>query len=261
MNIKLEIENINFSAAGKKILDDICLQVNNGEFVGVIGPNGSGKSTLLKSVYRIIKPESGNIKFDGRNLKDMTAKETASFLAVVGQFNTVNFDITVMEVVLMGRTPHKKQWEFENHLDRNIAVKALRQVGLEVAAKRSFNSLSGGEKQRVILARALAQEPQFLILDEPTNHLDIRYQLQLLSIVKSLKIGSLAALHDLSLAAMFCARIYVLDQGRIIAEGCPNEVLTPQLLKKVYGVDCQVAIDEQNGQLRIHYLPPAAGGW
>jgi len=161
----------------------------------------------------------------------------------------------------MGRTPHKKQWEFENHLDRDIALKALKQVGLEVAATRSFNSLSGGEKQRVILARALAQEPQFLILDEPTNHLDIRYQLQLLSIVKSLKIGSLAALHDLSLAAMFCARIYVLEQGRIVAEGRPNKVLTPQLLKKVYGVDCQVDVNEQDGQLRIHYLPPTASGW
>lgn len=260
MKIKLEIENINFSAAGKKILEDICLQVKDGEFVGVIGPNGSGKSTLLKAVYRIIKPTSGIIKFNEKYLPDLSAKETAKFLAVVGQFNAVNFDVSILEVVLMGRTPHKSRWEFENQKDRNIAMAALRQVGLEQAAKRSFNSLSGGEKQRVILARALAQEPQFLILDEPTNHLDIRYQLQLLSIVKSLQIGSLAALHDLSLAAMFCARIYVLKQGHIIASGCPNEVLTPSLLKQVYGVDCKVDVDEQDGYLRIHYLPPAAGG-
>jgi iron complex transport system ATP-binding protein len=253
MNLKLN--NISIELDKKKIIDDISLSVNNGEFVGIIGPNGSGKSTLLRTIYRIIQPTTGTILLGGQDLKKVTLAESAKKMGVVGQFNTINFDFTVFEMVMMGRTPHQRLLGNDKAKDYEISMEAIRKVGMEKYAHRSFSTLSGGEKQRILLARALAQEPQLLILDEPTNHLDIKYQLQILSIVKSLGIGVLAALHDLGLAAMYCDKLYVLKDGKLIASGIPKEILTTELIHDVYEIQCDIKENPTTGYLAITYHP------
>jgi len=251
----LTLRNINVELGQKKIVEEVSLDVGKGDFVGIIGPNGSGKSTLLRTIYRITKPSSGSILLDGKDLKNIKLSESAKKMGVVGQFNTMNFDFTVFELVLMGRTPHKNILGADAPQDYDITLEALKKVGMENYAQRSFSTLSGGEKQRIILARALAQQPQLLILDEPTNHLDIKYQLQLLSIVKSLDIGVLAALHDLSLAAMYCTKLYVLKDGKVVVSGPPNTILTPKLVRDVYEIDCAIKEDPHTGYLSITYFP------
>ena len=251
----LSLKNINVELGEKNIIRDVSLDVKNGDFVGIIGPNGSGKSTLLRTIYRIIQPNSGTILFGGQDLKKVKLAESAKKMGVVGQFNTVNFDFTVFEMVMMGRTPHKSLLGSDKPEDYEIALEAIKKVGMENYAHRSFSTLSGGEKQRIILARALAQQPQMLILDEPTNHLDIKYQLQILSIVKSLGIGVLAALHDLSLAAMYCNKLYVIKDGKVVTSGVPNKILTPELVRDVYEIECDIKENPATGYLAITYYP------
>ena len=248
MNIKTE--NINVTLDKNNILKGINIEVDNKEFVGIIGPNGSGKSTLLKCIYRILKPSEGVIKLDGIDMKNISIKESSKKLSVLSQHN--NFDFTVKEIVLMGRAPYKKFMERDNKEDYDIVNDALEKVDMLEFKDRSFQSLSGGEQQRVILARALAQKPKCLILDEPTNHLDIKYQLQLMRIVKSLNIEVIAAIHDLNIAAMYCDKIYVLKDGKIVKCGKTNEVLTKKLIKDVYEVDADVIVNQ--GMVHISYI-------
>lgn len=250
MNIKAE--NINITLEKNNILKGINIEVDNKEVVGIIGPNGSGKSTFLKCIYRVLKPSDGAILLDKVDIKDMTVKESSKRLAVLSQHNNYNFDFTVKDIVLMGRSPHKKFMERDNKEDYDIVNDALKKVEMLEFKDRSFQSLSGGEQQRVILARALAQQPQCLILDEPTNHLDIKYQLQLMRIVKNLNIEVIAAIHDLNIAAMYCDKIYVLKDGEIIKYGNPKEVLTQKLIKEVYEVDAEVILN--NERVYISYL-------
>lgn len=250
MNIKAE--NINITLEKNNILKDINIEVDNKEVVGIIGPNGSGKSTFLKCIYRVLKPNDGAILLDKVDIKNMTVKESSKRLAVLSQHNNYNFDFTVKDIVLMGRSPHKKFMERDNKEDYDIVNDALKKVEMLEFKDRSFQSLSGGEQQRVILARALAQQPQCLILDEPTNHLDIKYQLQLMRIVKNLNIEVIAAIHDLNIAAMYCDKIYVLKDGEIIKYGNPKEVLTQKLIKEVYEVDAEVILN--NKRIYISYL-------
>lgn len=254
-DMDLTLQDVEVIVEKKKIIKSISLAVGKGEFVGIIGPNGAGKSTLLKTVYRVLKPSNGVILFGKENIENISLHTSAKQLGVVGQFNTVNFDFTVLEMVLMGRTPHKKAFQTDTQEDYKIALQALEQVGMQETVNRQFITLSGGEKQRIILARALAQEPKFLVLDEPTNHLDIKYQLQLLSIVKSLEIGTLAALHDLNLAAMYCTKLYVLKNGYLVANGTPKEVLTKERIREIYEIDCDVHLDARTGFPSIVYHP------
>lgn len=240
-DIKMEIGN-------NEILKGVSIDSKNREFIGIIGPNGSGKSTLLKCIYRILKPNNGCIMLGEEDISKMSVKESAKKLAVVAQHNYYNFDFSVGEVVLMGRSPHKKSLEPDNSEDYDIVNESLEKVGMLGFKNRSFSTLSGGEQQRVILARALAQQTPCLILDEPTNHLDIKYQLQLMRIVKSLNIEVIAAIHDLNIAAMYCDKIYVLKDGKIVKCGKTNEVLTKKLIKDVYEVDADVIINED----RVH---------
>lgn len=251
--MELALKNVGVSINRKAIIQDVTLNVSKGEFVGIIGPNGSGKSTLLRTVYRLIKPSRGAILLDGEDLNHIKLTESAKKMGVVGQFNDVNFDFSVFEMVMMGRTPHKRWFGTDRKDDRQIALQAIKKVGLAGYEPREFSTLSGGERQRVILARALAQQPQVLILDEPTNHLDIKYQLQLLAIVASLGIGVLAVLHDLSLAAMYCHTLYVLKDGMLVDSGSPAEILTPQLIHKVYEIDCDIRKNPNTGCLSISY--------
>ena len=250
MNIKAE--NINVTLEKNNILKGINIEVDNKEVVGIIGPNGSGKSTLLKCIYRVLKPNDGAILLDKVDIKNMTVKESSKRLAVLSQHNNYNFDFTVKDIVLMGRSPHKKFMERDNEEDYDIVNEALKKVDMFEFKDRSFQSLSGGEQQRVILARALAQQPKCLILDEPTNHLDIKYQLQLMRIVKGLGIEVIAAIHDLNIAAMYCDKIYVLKDGEIIKYGKPKDVLTKEIIKDVYEVDAEVIVNED--RVNIYYI-------
>ncbi len=251
--MELKIENLRVSIGTSEIVKGVSIEVKEHKFVGLLGPNGSGKSTLLKAVYRVLKPTGGVVLMNGKDVSRIPEKDRAKDMAVVSQFNQVSFEFTVQDIVMMGRTPHKKRLERETAEDYKIVSEALKQVGMEEYSKRKFTTLSGGEKQRIILARALAQEPKLLILDEPTNHLDIKYQLQVLSIVKNLNICVLAALHDLSLASMFCDEIYMLKGGKIMGKGKPEEVITSEMIQEIYGVTASVVTDEETGQRSIHY--------
>ena len=248
--MNLSTENIRLSYGAQEILKGVSINGNTGEFIGIIGPNGSGKSTLLKCIYRILKPHAGQVFLDGEELSGISIRNSAKKMAVVAQHNYYNFDFSVMEVVLMGRAPHKKTMERDNAKDFQIAQKALETVEMEGFANRIFSTLSGGEQQRVILARALAQQTPCLILDEPTNHLDITHQIQLMKIVKNLEVTVISAVHDLNIAAMFCDRLYVLQDGEIVGQGTPQEVLTAEFIKKIYRVETEIVYDSA-GQLHV----------
>lgn len=250
--MNITAENIKMKIGDNEILKGVSIDSKNREFVGIIGPNGSGKSTLLKSIYRILKPNDGCIKLDDMDISKMSIKESAKKMAVVSQHNYYNFDFTVKEVVSMGRSPHKKNLERDNIEDFEIVKESLQKVGMSEFSNRSFSTLSGGEQQRVILARALAQKTPCLILDEPTNHLDIKYQLSLLNIVKSLDLTVISAIHDLNIASMYCDRLFVMKNGRIVGMGTPQEVLTKEFIKEIYDIDVEIVYDSK-GDLHILY--------
>ena len=246
-------ENVEITLGNAKILKKIGIDVKSREFVGVIGPNGSGKSTFLKCIYRVLKPEAGAIMLDGTPLEALSVRESAKKVAVLSQHNYYNFEFTVRDIVLMGRSPHKRMMERDNKLDFDIVDEALRKVGMLDYKDRVFSTLSGGEQQRIILARALAQQTQCLILDEPTNHLDIKYQIQILDVVRDLGVTVLAAFHDLNIAARYCDRIYAVNDGQIVACGTPAEVLTPMLLKALYEVNAEVLTDRDGRPYIIYH--------
>ena len=254
----LNVHEVGWSVDARRIIDDIRLSVETGAFIGLLGPNGSGKSTLLRCVYRSLMPDAGTISLDGADLLAMPPRDAARKMAVVLQESPVQFDFTVQEMVLMGRTPHKSAFDPDTIDDWEIVTDALAQVDMLDFRERSYGTLSGGEKQRVLIARALAQQSQLLVLDEPTNHLDIRYQLEILDIVRELPVTSLAALHDLNLAALYCDRLYVLSQGRVVASGAPDDVVTADLIYEVYGVRADVATDPATGRTHIIYFPASA---
>lgn len=241
----LDISSLSFNFGSKNILADIDLSIKDNGIVGIIGPNGSGKSTLLKCIYRVLKPKTGTIFIDGKNINDYQFKETAKKMAVVAQHNDTHFDFNVLEMILIGRSPHKKFMERDSAEDIELAYKALEQVNMKDFADRNFSSLSGGEKQRIILARALVQNTDCLILDEPTNHLDIKHQLHFMSLAKDLKITVISAIHDLNIAAMYCDKIYALKEGQIIASGSVNEVITEEVIKTLYDVEAKIIYDEE----------------
>lgn len=250
--MNLETRALRAALGGKQVLQGVDLQVEDGAFFGLIGPNGSGKSTLLRCVYRALAPSGGAVFLDGRPLRQYSVKESARRVAVLAQHNAYSFEFTVQDIVLMGRSPHKRLLDRDTAADRSIVREALAAVGLAGAQGRAFSTLSGGEQQRAVLARALAQQTPCLILDEPTNHLDIQYQLQMMEIVAGLGKTVLAAVHGLNIAAMYCDRLGVLVEGRLVACGPPREVLTQALIRRVYGVDATVMTD-QDGQMHILY--------
>jgi len=220
-----------------QILDGVSLAAETGHFHGVIGPNGSGKSTLLRCIYRALRPELGTIRLGVDDVwRDLSARQAALRRAVVAQDSTLDFDFTVTDVVAMGRSPHKSLFERDTTRDRDLIQSALADVGMSWASRRLVTTLSGGERQRVFLARAIAQQAQVLVLDEPTNHLDVRAQLELLQLVKSLGLTTIAALHDLDQAASLCDGVTVMCAGSAVASGHPAQVLTAELIESVFGV-------------------------
>jgi iron complex transport system ATP-binding protein len=251
--MELTAKELHVRMGKKEIIKDASVFVKNKQFVGLIGPNGCGKSTLLKSIYKSLTPQSGSVFLDDLNVLKSSEKKVSQHLGVVGQFNEMSFDLTVEQMVLLGRTPHKKLLESDQADDYEIVEEALRRTRLQDYRTRSYLSLSGGEKQRVILARTIVQQPQLMILDEPTNHLDIRYQFEILSCVKQLGISVLAALHDLELAVMYCDYLYAVKDGKIYAHGKPEEVLTPETIEALYQIKCQTYINPVTKRLGFAY--------
>ena len=194
--MELRCDNIQYSIEGSRILNGISLGVSNNEFHTILGPNGCGKTTFLKTVYRITKPDLGTIYLDGKPLDNISIRKSAQSMAVVAQFNNLNFDCSVLDVVMLGRTPHLKMMEQEKKEDYEIAYNALKSVGMYEKRNRSYLSLSGGEKQRVVLARAITQQPTLLLLDEPTNHIDIDTREILEEALKEYKGTALFVSHD-----------------------------------------------------------------
>lgn len=251
--MELNVRNVCVSINKKEIVKDVSLRVKNKQFVGIIGANGCGKSTLLKSIYKSLKPQEGSVFLDKVDLLNSPPKKISQKMSVVGQFNEISFDLTVFQMVMLGRTPHKKLLDSDTKEDIDIVHRAIEQTNLTEYMNRSYLTLSGGEKQRVILARAIAQQPSFLVLDEPTNHLDIRYQLEVLHCVKNLNIGVLAALHDLQMAAEYCDYIYAMKKGRIIAHGNPKELFTEELVADLYDVKCKIYENPVSNNLSFVY--------
>ena len=250
--MEIRIEDLEKSFDGRQILNKISLAVEHKEFVGIIGPNGSGKSTLLKCVYRVLRPDSGAVFLDGERLDDLSVRESARRQAVLAQHHAFSFDFTVLEVVLMGRSTHKRMWERYNEKDYKIAKQYLKFIGMERFVNQSFSSLSGGEQQRVLLARALTQSTSCLILDEPTNYLDIRYQLEIMENIRQMNLTVIAAIHDLNIAGSYCDRIIAMKDGMILKEGTPEEVFTDEFIYELYGVRAKIHHFE-DGKVVISY--------
>ena len=249
--VKLEARNVSWSVDDVRILVDASLACEPGAFVALVGPNGSGKSSLLRCVYRVLRPDSGVISIDGRAVWDMPAKAVACEVGVVLQERVSNTAFTVRQMVLMGRGPHKRLLERDTSQDLQIVASALDHVGIAALAERDFDSLSGGEKQRVLIARALAQTPRLLVLDEPTTHLDIGHQHETLGLIRNLGITTIAALHDLNLAAAYCDQIFVLKAGSLKAHGAAADVLTAPLIEEVYGVKAEIGRHPLTGRPHV----------
>ena len=251
--MEVQIQNVQVSIGAKEIVRGVSMAAASRQMVGIIGPNGSGKSTLLKAVYRVLRPSGGAVLLDGQPVGQMSLRASAQKMAVMAQVNEFSFDFTVEKMVYMGRTPYKRLMEPDNEADADAVEEAIRITGIGHLRRRFFSTLSGGEKQRVLIARALAQHTHVLILDEPTNHLDIKYQLQLMDIVKGLHCTVLAAIHDLNIAAMYCDYLYALREGAVVGEGTPGDLLTPAFIREVYDVEAEVLPQLDDKPLRIFY--------
>lgn len=257
----LQIRNLRFNFGKENILEDINLDVPPGGFIGIVGPNGSGKTTLLKNISALLKPASGTITLDGADVHRMGRRQAASRLAVLPQENMVGYDFTAYDIVSMGRYAHLSGFKNWTERDGEAVRRAMEDTGVWNLRQRNFNQLSGGEKQRVVLARALAQECEVLLLDEPITHLDIHHQVEILDLIKGMcgktGITVIAVLHDLNLASRYSDFIVMLGRKRVEACGKPGEVITTENIRKIFGVEARVCIDEENGK---PYVLPAVVG-
>lgn len=248
----LTVEDVTVEIAGRSIVADITLHAER-EVVGLIGPNGSGKSTVLRTVYRMLRPASGRVTAAGRDVWESNAREAARVTAAVVQDGPSDLELTVAECVATGRIAYGRLLGADTKADVDAIRRAMELAGVTGFADRDMSTLSGGERQRVQLARALAQEPRILVLDEPTNHLDIQHQLELMALVRSLAVTTVVTLHDLNLAAAYCDRLVVLSGGAVVATGEPADVLTPDLLRKVFGVQAMGIKNPLTGRLQLVY--------
>jgi iron complex transport system ATP-binding protein len=253
--VRIETEGVGFRYGGEPALEDISLRVEPGEVVGLLGPNGSGKSTLLKILSGVLSHYDGSARVDGSEVRTARRKDLASKLAVVPQETSFGFPFTVLQTVLMGRHPHLAGLAFETQQDVDLARVALERCGAAHLEHRTIQELSSGERQRVVFARALAQEPRALLLDEPTSFLDIRHQTELYDMVRELAAEDgtavLTVLHDLNLAAEYCDRIYLLRHGRVAAAGPTDEVFTYANLTAVFETEVYVDTNDLTGQLLV----------
>lgn len=241
---------ISFSFGSREVLNDVGLRAGHGEVLGLVGPNGSGKTTLLRTLYGSLTPSAGSVFLDHSELHRLSAREIARTVSVVVQETSGDLPLLVSDMVLLGRTPHRGVFNRVTGVDEKIAAAALERVGMLAQAGQGFDELSGGERQRVLIARALAQQTTHLLLDEPTNHLDVRYQHEVLELVRDLALSSNHAvaviLHDLNLAATYCDRLLLLHHGRVVAEGRPSEVLTKENIEAVYRIGVRrIELDDE----------------
>lgn len=249
----LQAKQIRWQVDNKIILDGIDFQLNRGETVAIVGPNGAGKTSLLKCLFGAYQDYSGEVYLHNKPLKRTENRDIAKQIAVVSQQSSSVFNLTVTDIVRMGLIPHKGIFEADNSSDVLKIQNALAKVDLIEQQQQVFNTLSGGEQQRVLIARAIVQAANILIMDEPTNHLDIYYQHQILSLAKALKITLLLTIHDLNLAAEYCDRIVLIDAGKIVANDSPDKVLTAEILKQVFHLDCAVDVNPFTQKPRITF--------
>ncbi|MCX7920277.1 MAG: heme ABC transporter ATP-binding protein [bacterium] len=254
----IQVEKITFAYGRTAILSDITFAVEPGEILGIIGPNGSGKTTLLRLLTGILQAQSGTILISGKEIALWTRNELAKRIAVVPQDTFVPFNYTVREIVLMGRTPHLRLLQFESSKDVAILNQAMALTDTLEVSERYFDALSGGEKQRALIARALVQEPTILLLDEPTAHLDLNHQIEILDLVKRLNVEEnltvIFVTHDINLAAGYCHRLILLFDGTIFCSGSPQEVITEENIRQVYGTNVVVSEHPLTGVPQVNLL-------
>ncbi|MGR6872269.1 ABC transporter ATP-binding protein [Pseudomonas sp. HK3] len=249
----LTAQNLSWLVSDNAIVKDVSFSINKGQFVGLIGPNGAGKSSLMRCLYRVNAPTSGHVLFEKNDVWQLSAKDNAKNMSVILQEHSDHLGLTVRDVVSQGLTPHKKLFQWDDEKDAAQIDAIMQQMDITELKRKPFQLLSGGEKQRVMLARALAQNTELLIMDEPTNHLDVHYQTDMMAKVKSLNKTILASFHDLNLAAAFCDYILVLDKGQLVASGTPTQVLTQTLINNVFRTHTMVDTHPVNGHPRITY--------
>ena len=249
----LEAQNLCWQVGDNAIVDDVSFRIHKGQFVGLIGPNGAGKSSLMRCLYRVNKPSAGHVLFEEKNVWQLSAKDNAKNMSVILQEHSDHLGLSVRDVVSQGLTPHKGLFQWDDAQDAKNIRAVMQQVDIDELKHKPFQLLSGGEKQRVMLARALIQNTELLIMDEPTNHLDVHYQTDIMAKVKSLNKTILASFHDLNLAAAFCDHLLVLDKGKLVANGTPCDVLTQSLIRDVFRTQAMVDTHPINGHPRITY--------
>ena len=249
-------KNLKVGYEQKIIIEDLSIKVNKGEVVSIIGPNGCGKSTLLKTLSRMIKPVSGNVYIEDKDIKTMKNKKIAQKICLLSQHNNAPMDLTVEELVYFGRIPHKKWYETKNSEDKEIVDWAIENTGLTKYKNTPIGSLSGGERQRAYIAQALCQKPDVLLLDEPTTYLDISYQLEVMELVRNINekfnITIVMVLHELNQASKYSDRLIIMKKGSIVCDGCPNEIVNKEVIKDVYSIECDIDKDPITNKPRIH---------
>jgi len=258
--VVIKVENISFAIDGKLILDNVSMEADSG-MLGLIGPNGAGKTTLLRVISAYIKPDRGRVLINGEDIKGIDIKTRARLMALVPQNYALDYDFTVLETVLMGRNPHKKDFEPDNAEDYDLARKCIKKAGIAGLEDRSILGLSGGEWQRMVIARALCQESKIMLMDEPVSSLDIKHQTGIMDTVKILArdngLACVCVLHDLNLAYNYCDRIALMKDGKIVDAGYPDEVMEKKKLEDVY--DTRIRIIEAGE--RKYIFPEMSKYW
>ncbi|MCL2143151.1 MAG: ABC transporter ATP-binding protein [Methanomassiliicoccaceae archaeon] len=261
--MKLSVSSVSFSYGDGMAVDGVSFDAENGEVIGIIGQNGCGKTTLLKCVNSLLRPVSGTVMIDEKDVLSMPRREIARNIGAVSQSTTIVFPYNVLDMVMMGRYPAKASFEAYNDNDLNIVQRSMAETGVEEFADRAIDELSGGERQRVLIARALAQEPNILLLDEPTLHLDINHQFDLMELVKKLaaerNMMIIVVTHDIVLAARFCDRLIMMERGKIVTSGRTEDVLTSENLARVFGIDARISYDERINGLNVFIVGKAGG--
>jgi iron complex transport system ATP-binding protein len=257
----LVIEKLFFSyEKNLDVLRNINLNIKTGEFVGIVGPNGCGKSTLINILCRVLELDKGKILIDNISFHKISQNELAKRVSVVPQESYFEFDFTALEIVLMGRLPYLSRFQLEGPKDHDLAKKAMQKTKCWKFKDKYMRQLSGGEKQRVILARALVQEPKLLLLDEPTSHLDLNFQYDVLDLIsdmnKKKKITIISVFHDINLASKYCSRLILMDKGKVIADGKPLDVINSENLSKIY--DFNIILKQHPKEGYKYILPDIA---
>lgn len=253
-SVLFQADQLSWSVADQLVLDNLNFSLPSNRFIGILGPNGAGKSTLLRCLYRYLKPTLGQVTFNGENIWQTNAKSFSQQVAVVLQHTPQDFNLSVFDVVAQGQIPHNSWWSALQANNNQPIFDAIEKVGLSHKTQQNFDSLSGGEKQRVMIARAIVQQPKVLIMDEPTSHLDVKYQIQIMELTKSLGISVIATFHDLNLASAICDHLLLIKRGRLIGQGEPEQVLTEQNLSNVFDVCCEITPHPQHKSPHVTYF-------